>query len=226
MEIITSSSFFWVASTIVAFSIGAKINAKYKNPIFSPILIGTAILIIMLVVLGVNSEEYNSHASILTFFLTPITCMLAIPIYRQIDVLCKNLLPILVGSFASSITAILSLTYLCRLFAIDEIIYNSLIAKSVTTPIALSITANLGGLTSIIMLAVTVAGLTGATMLPEILKFFKITDDIAVGVAIGAASHAVGTSRAVQINETVGAMSGLSIGVTGIMTSLLVSIMF
>ena len=160
----------------------------------------------------------------ISFFLTPATVALAIPIYRKLDVLLKNLLPILLGAFVGSMVSIGSVLLFSHLFGLSESTTLSLVPKSVTTPIAVAVAEMLGGVTSITAIAVVITGIIGAIILPTFLKCIGVRNPVQMGLSIGTASHAVGTSRAIELGETEGAISGLAIGVAGLLTALIVSI--
>ena len=154
-------------------------------------------------------------------FLTPATCMLALSIYRQADKLKKNLIPILAGTLVGSIVSMTSVMLLCNVFQLDEAMAYSLIPKSVTTPIAMDVSASLGGIVPITIAAVIITGIIGAVLAPTLIKVFKITDPVVRGIAIGTSSHALGTSKALEIGEVEGAMSGIALGLCGIITVIL-----
>ena len=136
-------------------------------------------------------------------------------------VLGKYFLPFLVGSFAGAATSLASVALLCRLFRLDEVILSSLLPKSVTTAIALEISAGRGGIGSVTILAVLITGVSGAVFAPLMIRLFRVKNPVAQGVAIGTCSHAVGTSKAIELGELQGAMSGIAIGVAGLMTVLI-----
>lgn len=213
----------WLALSVLAYEIGLRINRRLRTPLANPLLIAAILLGTVLVLTGIPLDDYNAGGGFLTLFLTPATVALAVPIYRQLDVLRRNLLPILAGALAGSIVSIGSVIVLCRLFGLSDTLTSSLIPKSVTTPIGVQLSAALGGLTSVTAIAIVLTGLLGAVLLPAFLRLVHVTDPVTVGIAIGTASHAVGTSRAIELGETEGAMSGLAIGVAGLMTALLVS---
>ena len=140
--------------------------------------------------------------------------------WSAIDLLKKNLFPILAGSAAGSAASMGSVWLLCRLFKLDEKVTVSLLPKSVTTPIAMGVSEQLGGIVSITVAAVVFTGILGAILAPLFIKLFRIKDPVAAGLAIGACSHAVGTSKALELGEAEGAMSSIAIGVCGLMTVL------
>ena len=151
-------------------------------------------------------------------FLAPATSCLAVSVYTRMELLKKNWLPILAGCVAGSLTSMGSVFLLCRLFGLDEAMTYSLVPKSVTTPIAVGIAESHGGISSITVAAVILTGIMGSILAPFLIRIFRVKDSMTAGLAIGACSHAVGTSKAIEIGETEGAMSGLAIGICGIVT--------
>ena len=214
----TNSPFFGVALSVLAFWIGVKIQKKTGLVVCNPLLIGVILVIGLLLALGIPYENYDQGGSLINLFLSPATACLAVAIYSKVQLLKENWLPILVGCTAGSITSMGSIYLMCRLFRLDEAVAASLIPKSVTTPIAVSISENLGGIQAITVVAVILTGILGSILAPVLIKLFRVKDPVAAGLAIGACSHAVGTSRALELGETEGAMSGLAIGICGILT--------
>ena len=152
-------------------------------------------------------------------FLGPATACLAVSIYSKIDLLKKNWLPVLVGCAVGVVTSVGSILVMCRLFGLDRDMTISLLPKSVTTPIAVAVSEGHDGMVAITVAAVIVTGILGNLIAPFLVKLFRIRDPLAVGLGIGACSHAVGTAKALEMGETQGAMSGLAIGLCGILTS-------
>ena len=224
MREVCNTPLTWLALSVLAYEIGLRLNRRLKTPLCNPLLIAAVLMGVVLVATGTSLSDYNAGGGFLTLFLTPATVALAVPIYRQLDVLRANLLPILAGALVGSVVSIASVIGLCHVFGLDETLTHSLIPKSVTTPIGMQLSASLGGMTSVTAIAIILTGLVGAVFLPAFLKLLRITDPVTVGIAIGTASHAVGTSRAIELGETEGAMSGLAIGVAGLMTAILVSV--
>ena len=215
---LTANPFFGVSASIGAFALGLYINKKAKNPAANPLLIAGALLIILLAALHIPLENYPQGGSLITMLLPPATAALAIAIYRQIQVLKKHFLPVLLGCLAGALTSVGSAYLLCKAFGLDDSLLISLLPKSVTTPIAAELSMQGGGITAITAAAVVVTGILGAVFAPLLIKLFRISDPVAQGLAIGACSHAVGTSKAVELGEIQGAMSGIAIGVSGIVT--------
>lgn len=214
------SPFFGIALSIAAFWIGEKIQKKTGFVICNPLIIAIVLIIGVLLIFKIPYESYNQGGAIINMFLAPATACLAVSIYTKIDILKKNWLPILVGCTAGSLTSMLSVYGLCRLFGLDEQMTASLIPKSVTTPIAVSISGSHSGVVPVTVVAVIFTGILGSILAPYLIRLFRVGDPMAQGLSIGACSHAVGTSKAIELGDTQGAMSGLAIGICGILTVL------
>ncbi|MCS5421963.1 MULTISPECIES: LrgB family protein [Psychrilyobacter] len=217
MELL-NSPLFGVCLTIIAYIIGLEIYKKFKLPILNPILIALIIIIPILLYFKIPLETYEKGGDLISFFLAPATVVLAVPLYKKIDLLKQHFIPILGGVIAGILTSILFCTLIGKALGLDLSIIKSSLSKSLTTPIAIELSKQVGGIVPITIVMVMITGITGAVMAPFICKIFKIENKVAKGIAIGTASHAVGTSRAIEMGETQGAMSGLAIGVAGILT--------
>lgn len=226
MEVFTDNLFFGIILSLIAFEIGLFIFNKTKFPLFNPLLIGIIFVIAFLLGFNIDFETYNKGASFINVFLGPATVILAVPLYKQLKLLKTNLAPILIGITIGSLTSIVSVILLCYIFGLDKVITASLLPKSVTTPIGVELSSSLGGLVPVTVLSIVISGILGNIIGPSLCKLFKIKSKIAVGVSLGTASHAVGTSKALELGETEGAMSSLSIGICGILTVILAPIIF
>lgn len=218
---LTNSPLFGIVLSIFAYEMGVQLNRKWKTPLANPLLIAIALILLILNVFQIPIESYQQGGNIISLFLGPATAVLAISVYSQLEILKKNLFPIIAGCLAGAIVSIGSTFLLCKVFGLDEKLTASMLPKSVTTPIAMEISKSLGGIVPITIAAVIVTGILGAMLAPTLIRLLKIDDSVAAGVAIGASSHAVGTSKAIQIGETEGAMSGIAIAVSGIITVIL-----
>ena len=218
MSELFASPFFRIALSIVAFSIGVWIQKKTGLVICNPLIIAIVLVSGVLLLFKIPYESYNEGGSIINMFLAPATSCLAVSVYTRMELLKKNWLPILAGCVAGSLTSMGSVFLLCRLFGLDEAMTYSLVPKSVTTPIAVGIAESHGGISSITVAAVILTGIMGSILAPFLIRIFRVKDSMTAGLAIGACSHAVGTSKAIEIGETEGAMSGLAIGICGIVT--------
>ena len=221
MSELFSSPYFGVALSVAAFGIGVKLQQKLKTPVCNPLIVAIVLITGVLLIFKIPYEAYNAGGEIINMFLAPATSCLAVAIYAKIKILKQYWLPILVGCTMGSAASMLSVYGLCRLFGLDESLTVSLLPKSVTTPVAVSITESAGGVVPITVVAVIGTGILGSMIAPLLIRIFKVTEPMAAGLAIGASSHAVGTSKAVELGEVEGAMSGLAIGVCGIITVLI-----
>ncbi len=223
-NVLLSSTFFGVTISLCTYFFGRFIHKKLGYAILNPLLISTILVIVFLLVFDVDYATYNQGAQYLSVFLTPVTICLAVPLYRQLQVLKKNVVAIItsisIGVFAHAGT-ILALS---KLFGLDRVLTLSILPKSVTTPIAVSMSKELAGIEAVTIVGVIIAGIMGAVLGPVVCKLFFIKEPVAQGLAIGSASHAVGTSKAIELGEIQGAMSSLAIIVTGILTVLVVPI--
>jgi predicted murein hydrolase (TIGR00659 family) len=216
---------FGILLSLIAFQIGALLYRKTHLSILNPLLVASVLVIFFLLYFRIDFETYNLGGNYISFFLGPATVVLAVPLYKKIRLLRNNAFPILAGISGGCIAGISSILILSRLLGLDEVISKSLMPKSVTTPIGIEISKQIGGLPAITVTAIVITGIIGAVFGPLICNFFRIKDSVAVGVAIGTASHALGTTRAIELGETEGAMSGLAIGIAGLITVFLVPLL-
>lgn len=225
MNELWTSPLFGIALSILSFWAGVKLQARLKSVLCNPLLIAIILIVGLLSIFKIPYESYNAGGAVINMFLAPATACLAVSIYSKIQILRENWLPIVVGCTVGSVTSMGSVYLLCRLFRLDEAMTASLIPKSVTTPIAVEVSSAHGGLVPVTVIAVIFTGILGSIFAPLLIRLFQVNDPVAAGLSIGACSHAVGTSRAIQLGETEGAMSGLAIGICGIIT-VIVSIIF
>lgn len=221
-EVLSESLFFGMIVSMLAYKIGFEIQKKWKKVYLNPLLIAIVLVIVFLLVTGISYETYRYGAKYLSYFLTPVTVCLAVPLYKQMETLKKNLAAILISIAIGCVVhagILIAVTVLCKM---DQQLLLSVMSKSVTTAIALGVTGEIGGIQGITVIGVMIAGLSGAVVGPSLLKIFHITEPVAQGLALGSASHAVGTSKAIEFGEIQAAMSSLAIVVTGILTVIIV----
>ncbi len=225
-EFVSESAFFGTALTFFVFVFFQTIrdHFKIKTPFYNPLLFSAAVIIVFLKVTGIEYSEFNLGAAHLTYWLTPMTICLAIPLYRRIQELKENLAAIIISITCGAVSHVLVLLAMSFAFKLDRALVSSVLPKSVTTAIALGLSEKLGGIMPVTIVGVTVAGMTGAVLGPFILKIVGVKEPIAEGLALGSASHAVGTSKAMELGELQGAMSSLAIVVTGIITVVVLQI--
>ena len=209
---------FGIILTIIAFEIGVTIRNKWRNPLLNPILIATILIIGFLTITGISYDTYKVGGDYISFFLGPVTVLLAVPLYRHIQALKKAWLPILAGIIVGSATSVVCVITCAEIFGISKSLMLSLIPKSITIPMGSVVSEQIGGNPSITIVAIVITGITGAVTAPLVCRFFRIKNPVAQGVAIGTSSHALGTTKAMEIGEVQGAMSSLSIGVAGVVT--------
>lgn len=225
-EAVFSSPFFGITISIVAYSIGVWINKKTKLAILNPLLISYLIIIPALIILEIPLEWYERGGDIINMFLSPATAVLAITIYRQREILRKHILSVLGGTIAGSITSLAVVYLMCRMFALPDEITASMLPKSITTPMAIAVSESIGGIEAVTVLAVIITGISGNILSPILIRIFKVKNEIAQGMAIGASSHAVGTSKAIELGEVQGALSSIALVMSGIVTVILSLILF
>lgn len=221
MENLTSSPLFGIVLCILTFELGVWLQKKLKTPLCNPLLIAIALIIAILQVFRIPLEHFMVGGDMISLFLAPATAVLALSIYSQLEVLKKHFLPVLCGCLAGSVVSMVSAAGLCMAFGLDKTLTAAMLPKSVTTPIAMEISQQHGGLVAVTVAAVILTGILGAILSPLLIRIFRISHPVAQGVGIGTSSHAVGTTKAVELGEIQGAMSGISIGVSGIITVVL-----
>ena len=217
-DIFSVFTFFGVAITLLGYEIGVIIKGKFKWAIFNPLLLAILFVIAFLVIFHVDYETYNEGAQYISYLMTPATVCLAIPLCQQMELLKKNAAAVLLG-ILSGVLASLSGTFLLAwMFGLTHKEYVTMLPKSITTAIGIAISEEMGGIVTITIAAIIITGLLGNIFAETACKIFRIEDPIAKGVAIGTASHAMGTAKAMEMGEVEGAMSSLAIAVAGLIT--------
>ena len=209
---------FGVFLCLGAYFLAVRINRRWKSPLTNPLLLAAACVIAVLVLCRVDYTVFRDSAGPLSYLLTPATVSLAIPLYRQLEQLRRHARAIVLGVLSGVLTSGLSILAMSALFGLSHAHYVTLLPKSVTTAIGMSLSSELGGAAAITVTAIVVTGILGNCMAVFLCRLFRITEPVARGIAIGTASHALGTSKAIERGEVEGAMSGLSIAMAGLMT--------
>lgn len=217
-EFAASSVFFGVFVTLAAYFVGLKVKAKTGLAIMNPLLIAIVLVMLLLRGLDIDYAAYNQSARLVSSLLTPATVCLAVPLYEQLQLLKRHKTAILTGVISGVLTSLLCVLVLAMLFGLDHAAYVTLLPKSITTAIGMGVSEQLGGHVSITVAVIIITGVIGNMIAESVCKAFHITEPIARGVAIGTASHAIGTTRAMELGEVEGAMSSLSIVVAGVLT--------
>ena len=207
IDTLTSTPFFGLGLTLLCWFLAVKLQKRTGLLVCNPVLVAAMLVIAVMVVFRIPLENYNAGGDIIKMLLAPATAVLALNVYQQRAVLKRYFWPVVLGCFVGSLVSVLAVLLLCRMFQTEASLVNSLLPKSVTTAIAVSISESAGGLPGLTAASVCVTGI--------------VTDPVAEGVAIGACSHAVGTSKALEIGPLQGAMSSIALCVCGIITSVL-----
>ena len=220
-EFIGSIGVWGVTVTLAAFALGTWLNKKTGQAIFNPLLLGSIFVIIFLSLVQIPFAEYKQSVSVLNYLLLPATVSLAVPLYEQWLPMKKNAKAVLCGILAGSLTSMISIIAISWVMKLDPVLSASLMPKSVTTAIGAEVAQELGGLSSLAGGIIVLTGIIGNLSAAALCRICKLHDPIARGVAIGTASHAIGTARALQMGRVEGAVSSLSIAVAGILTAAL-----
>lgn len=212
------SAYLAVFISLFTFWLGTKVFAKFHNPLFNPLLISVLLVIGFLKLTGMDYKTYNEGASYINYLLTPSTICLAVPLYEQMKLLQQNYKAIFLGILSGVITGMTAVFLLCLAFGFDHASYVTLLPKSITTAIGMGLSEELGGYVSITVAAIIATGILGNMIGEYICKYAGIKHPIAKGIAMGTAAHAMGTAKAMEMGPVEGAMSSLSIVVSGVFT--------
>lgn len=213
-----SSVFFGMFVSLAAYFAGMAIRKKTGLSILNPLLLSVILVTAILAVFKIDYSAYHQSAKLLSSLLTPATICLAVPLYEQLSLLRRHKKAIFLGVFSGVITSLVCVFVLSLLFGLDHAAYVTLLPKSITTAIGMGVSEELGGHVSITVAVILLTGILGNMIAKTVCRLFGITDPIARGVAIGTSSHAIGTTRAMELGEIEGAMSGLSIVIAGVLT--------
>jgi predicted murein hydrolase (TIGR00659 family) len=213
--------------TLLAYLIAQRIYAAFRfNPLANPVLIAVAIVVIVLKTSATPYDTYFDGAQFVHFLLGPATVALALPLYRQLGNLRRLAWPIVVSLTAGSLTAIVSAISVGALLGASHQTLASLAPKSATTPIAMAVAKEVGGVPSLTAVLVITTGVFGAVTARGVLNLLKVTEVEARGFALGVASHGIGTARAFQVSDEMGAYAGLGMGLNGVFTAFVVPVLF
>lgn len=217
-EFAASSVFFGVFVTLAAYFLGLKVKEKTGLAIMNPLLIAIVLVMLLLSALDIDYAAYNQSARLVSSLLTPATVCLAVPLYEQLQLLRRHKAAILTGVISGVLTSLICVLVLAMLFGLDHAAYVTLLPKSITTAIGMGVSEQLGGHVSITVAVIIITGVIGNMIAESVCRVLRITEPIARGVAIGTASHAIGTTKAMELGEVEGAMSSLCIAVAGVLT--------
>jgi len=218
MSLFEASVFFGVLLSLTAYGIGVWLRRRTGLGLLNPLLVGIVITIAVLLLLDIDYETYNAGAKYLSYLLTPATVCLAVPLYQQFHLLRKHYKAVLAGIVTGIITSLCSVLLLALVFRLDHAAYVTLLPKSITTAIGMGVSQELGGYVPITVAIIILTGVLGNICAEGFCRRLGITEPIAKGVAIGSSAHAVGTAKALEIGPVEGAMSSLSLVISGLLT--------
>jgi len=220
-ELLLNSAYFGVVISLIGYEVGLLMRKVFKKSFINPLLIAIVFVMIAISLLGVDYKAYNNSAKYISYLLTPATVCLAVPLYEQFELLKKNYKAVLAGIFSGVIASLFSVFLLCLLFGLSHEQYVTLLPKSITTAIGMGVSEELGGVVTVTVASIIVTGILGNVLAELVFKLFRIKHPVARGLSLGTASHAIGTSRAMELGQAEGAMSSLAIAVAGLMTVVL-----
>lgn len=223
-DILLNSLFFGVMVSFVTYEVGVFVRKKSGLALFNPLLFSIVVLILILVVFDIDYDTYNEGAKYLSYLLTPATVCLAVPLYEQFELLKRNVRAILAGILSGALTSAVCVLVLSLLLGLNHREYVTLLPKSITTAIGMGVSQELGGIVTITVAVIIITGVFGNIAAETVCKIFKIEEPVARGIAIGSSAHAVGTAKAMELGEVEGAMSSLSIAVSGLLTVFIASV--
>lgn len=218
MEFIQTSVYFGVVLTLAAYLFGVWLKKKWNVPIVQPLLIAIVVILAILLLGNIDYKVYAKGADYISYLLTPTTVALAVPLYEQLALLKKNMAAILAGILAGALTSAVCVLGIAILFSFDHSQYVTMLPKSVTAAIGMGISEELGGIVTITVAVIVITGVVGNILAETVCKVFRITEPVAKGIGIGSAAHALGTVKAMEMGPVEGAMSSLSIAVSGLIT--------
>jgi predicted murein hydrolase (TIGR00659 family) len=224
MKALFESQTFVLLLIFTSFLLGQWVFKRTRIPFLHPLITAMAIIIGYIKLAGMPIDEFMAKSEFVNYMLGPSVVALGYLLHKQIDYLKGNVFSILTSVFIGSIVGIFSVILLAKLTGADKTLIASLEPKSVTTPIALAVAEQAGGIPSLTAVAVMFCGILGSIMGPYVLKLLRIESSIAKGLAMGASSHAVGTAKAMEMGVIEGAISGLAIGLMGVMTALMIPV--
>ena len=222
-EVFRQSMFVGVTISLIAYEIGLFLKKKFGLAVLNPLLVSIIIVIIALKGLGISYEVYNASAKYISYLLTPATVCLAVPLYEQLELLKKNMVAVVCGILSGTLASLFGIFVLCMLFGFNHQQCVTMLPKSITTAIGIGLSEELGGIVTITVAVIIITGILGNVIADTVFRIFKIKNPLAKGLALGTASHAIGTARAIEMGPVEGAMSSLAVAVAGLLTVVFIS---
>ncbi len=217
-DLFLNSAMAGVTLSLVVYMLGCWLKKRTGLALFNPLLLSIIVTILVLIVGKVDYDTYNEGAKYLSWFLTPATVSLAIPLYEQLTLLRKNFKAVMAGIVAGVLSSLVAILVMSVLLGLSHTEYVTLLPKSITTAIGMGVAEELDGYVTITVAAIVTTGVLGNILAEPVLRLFRITEPIAKGVALGSSAHAIGTAKAMELGDIEGAMSSLSIAVAGLLT--------
>lgn len=223
MESIAGTSlYFGMLLSVGAYLFGVWLKKKTGLSILNPLLVAIIAVILFLKVFHVSYEAYNKGGEYLSYFLTPATVCLAIPLYKQLELLLNNKLAVGTSILTGVLGSAGSVLVMAKAFGLNHQIYVTLLPKSITTAIGMGVSEEAGGIVTLTVVSIIVTGIIGNIIADLVFQLLKIEEPMAKGLALGTSAHAIGTARALELGEVEGAMSSLAIAVAGVLTVIVV----
>lgn len=217
-QLLESSVFFGVFISLSSYIFGMWLKKKTRCSLANPLLVSIILVIAVLSLFKISYQSYTKGAEIINYLLTPATICLAVPLYQQVELLKKNWKAVIAGISAGVLSSLICVLLLALLFHLSHAEYVTFLPKSITTAIGLGVSEELGGYVPVTVVSIIITGVLGNIFAEKFLRILHINEPIAKGIAIGSSSHAVGTAKAMEMGAVEGAMSSLSIVVSGILT--------
>jgi predicted murein hydrolase (TIGR00659 family) len=224
-EFLTNSAYFGLILSLAAYFLGMILNKKFKSAFFNPLLLASIFVIALLIAFHIPYDTYNASAQYISYLLTPSTICLAVPLYKQLALLKKNLAAILTGVLSGVVISLVCVVLLALVFELSREDTITLLPKSVTTAIGIGISEENGGISTLTAAIIIITGITGNVSGRWVCKLFRIREPISKGIALGTTSHAIGTAKALEMGEIEGAMGSLAIAVAGLLTAFIIPLL-
>lgn len=218
IELAENSAFFGTLICLVGYCLGLALKKRFKTPLLNPLLTASALIITVLLIFDIDPKSYGNGAEHISFLLTPATVCLAIPLHVQTGLLRRNFKAVIFGIASGVVTSLCTILALSAFFGFSHEEYVTFLPKSVTTAIGIGISEELGGYVPVTAAVIIITGITGSVLSELVFRIFRIEEPVAKGTALGSAAHAMGTAKALESGELEGAVSSLSIVVSGIFT--------
>ena len=218
------SLFFGAVVSLLAYEVGLMLKHRFRLAILNPLLIAVICVIGVNAVIKVDYQTYNAGGQYLSYLLTPATVCLAVPLYEQLALLKKHLTAVICGIVAGVLASMVGVLICALVFGLEHELYVTLLPKSITTAIGMGVSEELGGIVTITVATIIVTGILGSVIADGVFALFRIEEPVARGLALGNASHAIGTAKAMEMGQVEGAMSGLAVAVAGLLTVVTASV--